>query len=220
MKTPATNATDTIYAALRREIMSGRHAPGAQLKEERIAEAMAVSRTPVRAALQRLVGDGLVRSATNRGVFVAGWTRWDIEDVFDLRLVLEPHAAGLAALRATEDEVAVLIALTNRMEAAAATDFRDNLQDIQVANQTFHEQIIAAAGSPRLDGFLSNLVAMPMIAGGFYAYTEDEMRNSIRHHREIIAAIQAKDRAFAGQIMAVHLHVTHGIFRSNQATND
>ena len=216
MKTQAANATDTIYAALRREIMSGRHAPGDQLKEERIAETMAVSRTPVRAALQRLVGDGLLRSETNRGVFVAAWTRWDIEDVFALRLVLEPHAAGLAALHATEDEVATLVSLTDRMEAAAANS-RDNLQGIQEANQSFHERVIAAAGSPRLHGFLANLVALPMTAGSFYFYTEDEMRNSIRHHREIIAAIKAKDRLFASQSMAVHQHVSHGIFRRNQA---
>ena len=216
MKTPAANATDTIYATLRREIMSGRHAPGDQLKEERIAETMAVSRTPVRAALQRLVGDGLLRSETNRGVFVAAWTRWDIEDVFDLRLVLEPHAAGLAALRATPDEVTALLASTDRMDDAAA-HFRDNLQDIQQANQAFHEQLVVSAGSPRLHGFLANLVAMPMIAGSFYFYTAEEVQNSIRHHREIIAAIKAKDRSFAAQIMAVHLHVTHGIFRRNQA---
>jgi DNA-binding GntR family transcriptional regulator len=212
----AGNATNTIYAALRREIMAGRHAPGDQLKEERIAEAMAVSRTPVRAALQRLVGDGLLRSEANRGVFVAAWTRWDIEDVFDLRLVLEPHAAGLAALRASREQSNTLTALTDKMDAATLRDFRENLQDIQEANQAFHETIIEAAGSPRLLGFLNSLVAMPMIAGSFYVYTEEEMRSSIRHHREIITAIEAKDRMFAGQAMAVHLQISHMIFQRNQ----
>jgi DNA-binding GntR family transcriptional regulator len=105
------------------------------------------------------------------------------------------------------------------MAAATDANFRDNLRDIQEANQAFHEQVIAAAGSPRLSSFLSNLVAMPMIAGSFYFHTEEEMQNSLRHHREIIVAILAKDRSFAGQVMAVHLHVSHGIFRRNQATN-
>jgi len=215
----AANATNTIYAVLRRELMAGRHAPGDQLKEERIAEAMEVSRTPVRAALQRLVGDGLLRSEANRGVFVATWTRWDIEDVFDLRLVLEPHAAGLAALRSSREQRDTLIDFTGRMDAAAATDFRDKLQEIQEANQAFHETIIGAAGSPRLVGFLNSLVAMPMIAGSFYFYTEEEMQSSIRQHREIIAAIEAKDRMFAGQAMAVHLQISHMIFRRNQTAD-
>ncbi|GGE40588.1 GntR family transcriptional regulator [Agaricicola taiwanensis] len=215
---PGGSATDHVYDTLRRQIMAGRYAPGVQLKEEQIAESLSVSRTPVRAALQRLVGDGLLRSATNRGVFVAEWTRWDIEDVFELRLALEPLAAGLAAQRATEEQIAEMTALTDRMDDLADETFRERLQDIQNANHAFHDLVIQAAGSPRLAQFALSLTGMPMIVGTFHFYDYMDMRGSVQHHRELIEAIKAKDRYFAAQVMAVHLRVTHEIFKKNQTS--
>jgi DNA-binding GntR family transcriptional regulator len=212
----ARSATDSVYNTLRRQIMAGTFAPGVQLKEEQIAEAMSVSRTPVRTALQRLVGDGLLRSATNRGVFVAEWTRWDIEDVFELRLALEPLAAGLAAERASEDQIAAMTALTDTMDRLSGAAFRDHLQDIQDANHAFHNLVIEAAGSPRLMNFALTLTGMPMIVGTFHFYDQADMRGSVQHHREIIAAIKGRDRNFASQVMAVHLRVTHEIFKRNR----
>ncbi len=210
------NATDSTYASIRRAIMSGRYAPGTQLKEEYLAEIMGVSRTPVRAALQRLVGDQLLRSEANRGVFVAEWTGRDIQDVFELRLLLEPHAAGLAALHANEHQIEGLEKHTDRMEAHTQPSFRDNLPQIQEENHSFHNLILEASGSPRLKGFASSLTAMPMVIGTFYFYNETDMQHSIQHHREIIAAIRARDRICAEEIMRVHLRVTNRIFMQNR----
>ena len=102
--------SDSLYAELRRRIMSGRYAPGERLREESVAHEMQVSRTPVRAALQRLVEDGLLVAAA-RGATVAGWTHWDIAEAFELRILLEPHAAGLAAERATPGQIDEMDAL-------------------------------------------------------------------------------------------------------------
>lgn len=108
--------TDSLYAELRRRIMSGVYPPGARLREEHIAEEMQVSRTPVRAALQRLTDDGLLQAAA-RGAIVAGWTQWDVAEVFELRRLLEPHAAGLAAERATPEQIEALDRLNDEMLA-------------------------------------------------------------------------------------------------------
>ena len=210
------NATDSTYASIRRAIMAGRYPPGSQLKEEHLAELMGVSRTPVRAALQRLVGDQLLRSEANRGVFVAEWTGRDIQDVFELRLLLEPYAAGLAAVRADERQIEKLRAHTDRMEAYTRPSFRDNLQEIQEENHAFHNLILEASASPRLKGMATGLTDMPMIIGTFYFYSEVNMQNSIQHHRELIAAIEARDRIFAQEMMSVHLRITNGIFMQNR----
>jgi DNA-binding GntR family transcriptional regulator len=196
--------------------MAGRYPPGTQLKEEHLAEVMGVSRTPVRAALQRLVSDQLLRSEANRGVFVAEWTARDIQDVFELRLLLEPHAAGLAAVRATERQIEGLQTHTDRMEAYTRPSFQDSLPEIQRENHAFHNLILEASASPRLKNLATALTDMPMIIGSFYFYSEADMQHSIQHHRELITAIEERDRAFAQEVMSVHLRVTHDIFRRNR----
>jgi DNA-binding GntR family transcriptional regulator len=210
------NATDNTYASIRRAIMAGRYAPGTQLKEEHLAEIMGVSRTPVRAALQRLVADQLLRSEAHRGVFVAEWTGRDIQDVFELRLLLEPHAAALAAVHANERQIDGLKAHTDRMEAHSRPSFRDNLPQIQEENHAFHNLILEASGSARLKSITTSLTDMPMVIGTFYFYSEADMQHSIQHHREIIAAIESGDSRCAQEVMSVHLRVTHRIFMQNR----
>src|SRR3546814_15166807 len=85
-------------------IIAGNYTGGTQLKENHIAEDIGVSRTPVRAALKKLIEDGLAVAEEGRGVFIASWTRWDIEDMFRLRIRLEPFAARLASERADRSE--------------------------------------------------------------------------------------------------------------------
>jgi DNA-binding GntR family transcriptional regulator len=210
------NATDSTYASIRRAIMGGRYPPGTQLKEEHLAEVMGVSRTPVRSALQRLVGDRLLRSEANRGVFVAEWTTRDVQDVFELRLLLEPHAAGLAAVRADQHQIEGLRVHTDRMEACTRPSFRDHLQEIQEQNHAFHNLILEASGSSRLKSMAAGLTDMPMIIGTFYFYSEADMQHSIQHHRELIAAIESGDRICAQEVMSIHLRVTHRIFMQNR----
>jgi DNA-binding GntR family transcriptional regulator len=211
-----TNATDSIYTLIRRSIMAGRYPPGTQLKEEHLAEMMGVSRTPVRAALQRLIGDRLLRSQANRGVFVPEWTTRDIQEVFELRLLLEPHAAGLAAVRANEDQIDEMRRHTDRMDSATRPSFQDNLSEIQHENHAFHNAILEASGSPRLKAMAASLIEMPVIIGTFYFYSEADMQRSIQHHRELITAISSRDRAFAQEVMSVHLRVSINIFQQNR----
>ncbi len=210
------NATDSTYLLIRRAIMAGRYAPGTQLKEEQLADLMGVSRTPVRAALQRLIGDRLLHSQANRGVFVAEWTTRDIQDVFELRLLLEPHAAGLAAVRATEQQIEGLRTHTDRMDSSTRPSFQDNLPKIQQENHAFHSLILDASGSPRLKGMATPLIDMPVIIGTFYFYSEADMQRSIQHHRELITAIESRDRTPAQEVMKVHLRITNHIFRQNR----
>ncbi|MBK5958441.1 hypothetical protein CCR97_09500 [Rhodoplanes elegans] len=212
------SVADAVYAILRQRLMAGHFVPGAQLKEEHIAADLAVSRTPVRAALKRLTLDGMVVAAANRGVFVAEWTEQDIIEVFELRLLLEARATGLASQRATVEQIARLEALNDRLAAAIASTGKGRIADIQRTNSEFHHAVVIAAGSPRLRTILDNLLDLPVIIGSFYFYTDVELLRSLQHHRDIATAIAQRNRDYAEAAMRLHLQATYGLFMQRRQT--
>src|SRR5512133_1610276 len=110
-----TTASEKAYALLKQRLVAGSYAPGAQLKEEHIARELGLSRTPVRAALKRLIVDRLATLDAGRGVRVAEWTDADILETYHLRSLLEAHAAELAAQRTSPALVAELEQLNRQM---------------------------------------------------------------------------------------------------------
>ena len=210
------NVRDVVYAELRRKLMSGAFLPGERLREEHIASDLSVSRTPVRGAIQKLVADGLVRFEEHRGAVVVGWTDRDIEEAFEVRLLLEPHAAGVAAVHATAAEVDALEALNLQMLDAVQSNDPDRVDRIQQINNAFHHQLIDASHSARLKSLVESFLDMPIIIGSFYFYTTQDMLTSVEHHRQIIAALRARDRAFAEVATRYHLAATRILFQNQR----
>jgi len=103
-RTAAAAAADLI----RQAIVDGRVPPGHRLKEEELAQQLGISRTPVREALLVLQSEGLVEAAPNRGATVRAYDTADLEEMYELRALLEGHAAGRAASRVTPDQLAHL----------------------------------------------------------------------------------------------------------------
>lgn len=88
----ASTIKDQVYQILKEEICSGVYAPGQWLQEKELAGRLSVSRSPIREALRQLAGDGLVVDIPNKGVFVKEFALRDIDEVFDLRLMMESYA--------------------------------------------------------------------------------------------------------------------------------
>jgi len=107
------------YHQIRRWIVEGRLRPGERLVEQRLAEELELSRTPIREALRMLQSEGLVRFEPNRGARVRSLTVADIDDLYELRGRLEAMAAELAAVRATPDQLDRLMAAEADFAAAA-----------------------------------------------------------------------------------------------------
>lgn len=212
------SAADTAYDTLRQQVVGGIHAPGAQLKEEPLAHALGISRTPVRAALKRLVEDGLAVSDPNRGVRVAQWTDFDIDETYDLRAVLEAHAAELATHRGGMALADRLDALNQEMAAAIKAGGADLPERLQRINAQFHRAILEACGSPRLRTILAPLIDMPVVLRSHFISTPDDKLQSLQHHRDVAAAVRAGDGALARQAMQLHLRIAaHRFRRQRQA---
>jgi DNA-binding GntR family transcriptional regulator len=201
------------YDHIRSLIIEGRVAPGERLKEEELTESCGVSRTPVREALRRLATEGLVVVTPNQGAQVAMLGSAELEEIYALRAMIEGHAAARAARRITPEQIVELKRLASLMEAAVES--RSNLdQTFLPSNSAFHHLILDIAGSPRLRAMASLVVEIPLMVRTLARYSEAELQRSIQHHRELIAAFESGDEAWARSTMQSHvLSASHAVVR-------
>lgn len=203
---------DKAYEVLRQRLIGGQFKPGTQLKEEPLAREFGISRTPVRTALKRLVADGLVTADAGQGIHVSQWTDGDIEETFQLRMLLEPYAASLAATRGGDELVTKLKASNLKMETAMIQRGDESIAQIQEANRSFHRALLDASGSPRLISILETMIDMPIIMRSFYLSTHSDLEQSLHHHQDLTVAAQARDGELARQVMQLHLRMSYHRF--------
>lgn len=208
------------YDLIRSLIIEGRVAPGERLKEEELTEFCGVSRTPVREALRRLATEGLVVVTPNQGAQVAVLGSAELEEIYALRAMLEGHAAARAARRIKPEQIAELRRLAAEMELAVES--RRNLDATFLpANSAFHHIILEVADSPRLTAMAALVVEIPLMVRTLARYSEPELQRSIQHHRELIAAFEAGDEAWARSTMQSHvLSASHAVVRPQRDRPD
>jgi len=170
-----------------------------------VAHDLEVSRTPVRAAIQRLIAEGLLELAPKRGAIVTEWRKTGAEEIFDLRILLEGHSASLAAQRISMEKLDYLEHLNDRIERAVREKEDNYLDVVHKANFEFHQTVFESCGSGHLRMFCASLLEFPMVIGGFYLYSEDDMAESIRQHKEIISGLRAHNPEWARAAMVCHL---------------
>jgi DNA-binding GntR family transcriptional regulator len=208
------------YATIRADIIAGRHPPGAHLREEQLAEAIGVSRTPVREALRRLAAEGLINFVPNQGAFVNSWTAEDLRKIFDLRALLESTAAGQAAPRMTAADLDRLRELATGMVRLAERRAAGFLDKIGVLNREFHEIIMKAADNERLAGSVIRTIEFPIVHRTFERYRPADLRRSLNHHRELIDAFEARDGEWASAVMRAHVLAAKHVMLSPRDSAD
>lgn len=177
---------ERVTADLRQEIIAGSLRPGDRLVERELAERFGVSRVPVREAIRALVAEGFVHFETPRRTVVRRLTPTDVKELFELREALEVYAAGLAASRATREDLAEVQELIDR--AAAATEAGD-AEAITDVNSRLHDRIMAMAGNSLLTE------ALEPVAGRLRWMTRrnEEWPQLLVEHRELYEAIASGD---------------------------
>lgn len=197
-------ASDRAYAQIRGLILSGELQPGSQLGEEALAERCGVSRTPVRDALRRLEAELLVKRSESQRSFVAGWSLDDVGDAFELRAMLEGHAARRAAERMTDERIGRLRAI-NRAIGVAVRASPPDVAGFLDNNRDFHALILDTAGSPRLSALLGTLIEQPVVWRTAHHYGREALLRSHGEHDELLAAFARRDGAWAEAVMAAHI---------------
>jgi DNA-binding GntR family transcriptional regulator len=191
---------EEVADRIRDAIFTGAYPPGAQLREVELAQALEVSRGPVREALLRLEREGLVHSAWHRRTTVTTLSPGDVAELDSLRGALERLAVERVVEHATDDDLAAIAQAADRMSRTedAHTMAR---QDIE-----FHDAVYAAAHHVRLheawDAIRSQvhlflLTRIGVSTDGYLARIPDE-------HRELVAALRARDTTAALELFATH----------------
>ena len=202
------SSVERVMAALRDAIVRGEYAPGTRLIEGEIAAAYEVSRTPVREAVRRLAGEGIVEVRPNHGAWVRQWDAAAVGEVFDLRAMLEAHAAALAAEHATRDDLTRLEERCAGMRALESDPAEDRWDAYAVLNHAFHRDLCQVARSERLESILLGLLGIPLQHRSFGGRQQRAMERSNEHHEGIVEAVAAREPAWARDAMAAHVHST------------
>lgn len=199
-------SAEKAYRLIFDGIVNGAYAPGQHLKEEELSAEIGLSRTPVREALRWLAAKGLVAFERNQGTFVAHFSADDVDEVFNLRSMLEAHSAARAATRIDETQLAALEANTVELEALKTGGAADYAHRFNALNGQFHAIIMAAAQSKRLELMLTQVIDIPLILMKHYNWgTRINIERSCQQHWELIAALRNRDVAWARNLMAAHV---------------
>jgi len=198
------NASVAATELIRQAIIDGRLEPGRRLKEEELARELGISRTPVREALLMLQAEGLVDASPNRGATVRSHTAEGLDDLYQLRALLEGYAARRAAGRLTEQGLADLRASCGRFETLLEKE-ETELRELVRENMVFHEAILQGAGSGRLASMVRKVIELPLVYRSYIWYSPEQQRISGHYHQQITNALEARDAERAELVMKEHI---------------
>ncbi|WP_118132914.1 GntR family transcriptional regulator [Oceanicella sp. SM1341] len=191
---------EQIYRNLRSGIISGQIPAGVRLREVELAEMLGASRTPLREALSRLAGDGLLTPLSKGGVEVVD-VESERDDIHAIRVGLECVAVRLAAERITEAELEELFALIVEREEMPAADTEGRSRN----NARLHELIREAARNPRLLTMIGHYQEFFLDAGRLALLDAEASTRAVRQHREIAEALRARNPDAAETALRDHL---------------
>ncbi|KIL45104.1 GntR family transcriptional regulator [Jeotgalibacillus soli] len=198
------------YEYIKDAIVQGKFEPDMRLGEESLAKQLNLSRTPIREAIKQLEAEGLV-VPLKRGVSVRAFTKEDIRQIYDLRILLEGYAASQAAHFRTEHDLKAMEKANKHYEKVINECIESNIRNIKEivdANQQYHEAIIAATKNSHIHFHLSKVVVVPIIFRSFYWYNHFHLKQSLESHKIILAAVKNKEPERAR--IAMHEHIYQG----------
>jgi DNA-binding GntR family transcriptional regulator len=207
--------TAVVQHEIERMILAGELSPGERLNEKAVADILKVSRGPVREACRALAELGFVHLIPNRGVFIKKLTKEDAIEVYDLRAGLTGLASQLLAPLMTSEHLGRLEGFVGDMEQAAENaDF----QRFYPINLEFHDYIVRATGNARLLKLYRGLVKEFHLFRTHGLVQRPSLLESNHEHRDIVAALKAKDASLAYLVSA--RHVGNGKERMLSALDD
>lgn len=204
------NLGSDVYRILRDRILSQELKAGEKLSDLRLSSELGVSRTPIREALHQLAQDGVVIAEPNRGFFVATFTRNDLEEIFELRRVLELYAIqklGDGDHKEELDRAMFELEHVERLIANATTTAQkvEAGEAFLKTDRGFHSWLVSTVGNKRMSTIVGGLWTQIAIFQQVEDTIPDWMQVAVEQHRELLTSLLAKDTDKATELMSVHL---------------
>lgn len=201
--------SDFIYEEIKKDILSGKLKPKQRLVISSIAKEFGVSEIPVRDAISKLFGEGLIDYGTNNRAQVSGISTSDLKDVLEMRIILEPVCTQLAIENITDDQIEKLQSLINMMDKAI-----DEKKYIKYGelNREFHETLYSACPNKLLVSYIKDLLEKSNRARKVFDLQHKRGTDSNSEHKEILDAIRSGNRELAYRLMKTQKKITLDFF--------
>jgi len=199
----AVPARERTYENLKKQLLSGRFEPGERLTEEHLAAKLGVSRTPVREALHKLEREGLVKRLEKRGFCVSSDSREEMEELFEIRSILEGYALRCVCDAIGDDNLTHLETFITDAESALDSEEIDRIFHI---NTKFHDTLHGLVShKPRLHDLMADLRKYVLRYRKGTLHTLEGAKRAVEGHRKIMLALRLKDPDLCERIMREHI---------------
>lgn len=194
---------EELVTRLRQAVVEGVLEPGAKIPERELCESLGVSRTPLREALKVLASEGLVVLEPNRGARISKITMEELEAAFPVIAVLEGLAGELACERATDEEIAAIVARHEDMFRYYEAGDRPGYFK---ANRDIHGALLSAARNPVLEQQYAMISSRVERARLLANLSDTRWAQAVDEHRVIVEAVKKRDGAKLSGLLKAHLN--------------
>jgi DNA-binding GntR family transcriptional regulator len=197
-----TTKSEWAYEEVRQMILTGELEPGATINQEELAAKLEISVTPLREALRRLEGEGFASLSAHRTLTINELSAQNLDDIYALRLLLDPFAVSLATARMSNEQVALVSRLAKARPRGSPTD-------LLAANHEFHRAVYSASGNSLLTRALDQLWSsadryrLALLSRGASIISRVDAE-----HLEIAEAVASRDAQAAEALMRKHVQTT------------
>jgi DNA-binding GntR family transcriptional regulator len=205
--------TDKTIEIIEREILNGSIKPGERIIETQVAKILGISKSPVREALKRLEGDGIVELISRKGYIAKAINLKSIHDFFEIMLILEPMVAKFALRRKDEAVVQEIDQILRQMEKALS---EENHNTYLALNETFHGLFYALNKNEWIIKIVRMLRKQARILRSLSLFTKDRFRSSIEEHFSIANAYKKGDARLLTKAVSHHVEM----FKKNILESD
>jgi DNA-binding GntR family transcriptional regulator len=193
---------DLAYEKIKQGILALRYPPGEKLSEARLAAELQLGRSPVRSALSRLEGENWVKVLPQSGTFVREVDPLEVEELAELRLLLETHTTRIAAMQISVPE---LEQLRTEFDALKAKGAEDHIADFWAVDDHFHSTIYRVAGNRRIEEILRNLKDQIRWVRAATATLPGRVQESFLEMDRVLDAMEARNPEAAAEAMSRHI---------------